>query len=181
MTKHPNDAPEAEATEAARDGFIPDDLADEPTAGDALAEAQDRVLRLQAEIENVRKRAQRDVEEGLRFANLPLIEDLLPVLDNLTRATESASTEATAAGLVDGVQMVVRQLEEVLARRGCGRIEPAPGEEFDPHVHEALLQQPSDDAPAGSVATLVQAGYQLHDRVVRPAKVIVSSGPPTGE
>ena len=162
------------------DGAIPP-LDDESGAGDDLAsqlsEAQDRVLRLTAEVENVRKRVQRDADDRVKYASLPLIEDLLPVLDNLDRAAESAAGESGASGLVDGVKMVVQQLIDVLDRRGCKKIAAAPGDAFDPHLHEAMLQQPSDEVPAGGVTMVMQSGFQLHERVVRPAKVIVSSGP----
>lgn len=176
---HAVDESTDEANPKPTDGAIPplgeEDCADEVAA--QLAEAQDRVLRLQAEIENVRMRARREADDRIRYANLPLIEDILPVLDNLDRAAESASNDAGASGLVNGVRMVLRQLVDVLARHGCTPIAAAPGDAFDPHLHDAMLQQPSNDAPAGTVAAVMQSGFQLHDRVVRPAKVIVSSGP----
>ncbi|MBW3597540.1 MAG: nucleotide exchange factor GrpE [Planctomycetes bacterium] len=142
-----------------------------------LNEAQAQMLRAQAELDNFRKRIRRDMEEERRFAAAPLLRDLFPALDNLERAVEAAGKNEGAAGLVDGVIMVVQQIGQILEQHGCRRI-PAKGEAFDPHVHEAITQQPSDEHPAGVVMLETRSGYQLHDRVLRPAQVIISSGPP---
>jgi molecular chaperone GrpE len=104
------------------------------------------------------------------------MRDLLPVVDNLRRAIESAEKAGESGSVVEGVQMVADQLETVLAKHHCKKIEAA-GAEFDPNQHEAALQQPSDTVPAGHIAAVLQEGYLLHDRVLRPAQVIVSSGP----
>ena len=141
-----------------------------------LHEAEQKVLRYQAELENFRRRTRRELEESLKYANQSLIADLLPVLDNVQRACESADASDSGTGLREGVTMVAQQLEEVLTRHHCPRID-AEGTEFDPLLHEAIAQQPSDDVPAGSVMLVAQRGYRLHERVVRPAQVIVSSGP----
>jgi molecular chaperone GrpE len=141
-----------------------------------LAAANERVLRAQAELENFRKRARRELDDELRYANLPLVSDLLPVLDNIHRALAAAGQNETSQGLVDGVKMVADQLQGVLARFHCRRIE-ADKAEFDPHLHQAIGQQPSERVPAGHVLFVALEGYQLHDRVVRPAQVIVSTGP----
>lgn len=133
------------------------------------------VLRAQAELENFRKRMRREQEQELRYAALPLMSDLLPVVDNLERALAAAGQNEAAGGLVDGVRMVAEQLLGVLERHDCRRI-AAVGAAFDPHLHQAIAQQPSDEHPAGVVVIEAQAGYQLHDRVVRPAQVIVSLG-----
>jgi molecular chaperone GrpE len=144
-----------------------------------LEGAKDRVLRSQAELENYRKRAAREIEEHRRYAELPLIGDLLPVLDNLERAiaaAEKAQAEKPqdVAGLLEGVKMVVRQFEDILARHHCSRI-PAMHQPFDPHLHQAISQQPTDEFPPGTVVLVAQPGFQLYDRVVRPSQVIVSS------
>jgi len=144
-----------------------------------LADAQKRVLLAQADLENYRKRARRDAEEGVKYASMPLLRDLLPAIDNLQRAleaTEAADNEnaAEAAGMLEGVKMVSQQLLGVLAQHHCKVI--AGDGEFDPNIHEAVLQQPSDEHPAGTIVQVTQSGYQLHDRVVRPAQVIVSKG-----
>ncbi len=138
-----------------------------------LAEAKDRVLRVQAELENYRKRSAREMLDQRRYAQLPLMRDLLPALDNLHRAIESAEQTDDTAGLLEGVKMVTEQLDGVLTKNGCQKIE-ALGEPFDPHLHEAISQQPSADYPENTVMLVTQAGFQLHDRVVRPSQVIVS-------
>ena len=135
---------------------------------------KDRELRALAELENYRKRAARELADCLRYANLPLMRDLLPVSDNVERAIQAAEQNADGAGLLEGVKIVRQQLEDVLKRHHCQRIEAlhAP---FDPHVHQAIMQQPSDEYPANTVVIVAQSGYRLHDRVVRPSQVIVSS------
>ena len=141
-----------------------------------LSEAGDRVLRAQAELENFRKRARREIEEERRYANLPLLRDLLPVVDNIARAIAAAEKSQNSGTLLDGFKMVAQALDGVLARHDCKRIE-ALHQPFDPAVHEAISQQPSADFPPFTVLMVVQDGFTLHERVVRPAQVIVSSAP----
>lgn len=141
-----------------------------------LAAAEERVLRAHAELENYRKRANRLLEEERKYAPLPLIRDLLPILDNLERAIQSASQDGGAAGLLEGVRMVAQQVTVVLERHHCQRIE-AQGTVFDPHMHEAIAQFPSEQVPPGTVIEVTLPGYRLHDRVVRPSQVLVSSRP----
>ncbi len=141
-----------------------------------LEQANERILRCQAELDNYRKRAARESEDQLRYANLSLIRDLLPVLDNIQRASEAADKSSDGSGLLDGVKMVARQLEEVLKRHHCVKI-TALNAPFDPHLHHAILQQASEEYPANTVILVTQDGYQLHDRVVRPSQVIVSANP----
>ncbi len=138
-----------------------------------LEAAKDREIRCHAELDNYRKRAARELEEKLRYANMSLLRDLVPVLDNVERAIQAAEQNADTAALLHGFKMVQQQLEEVLNRHHCRRIEAlhAP---FDPHVHHAVMQQPSDEHPANTVLMVTQNGYQLHERVVRPSQVIVS-------
>lgn len=138
-------------------------------------EAEKRVLMAQAEAENFRKRMRRDFEDQLKFAALPLVTDILQVRDNLNRAIEAAAASDDSAGLKEGVAMVAKQLDDALARHGIREI-PADGELFDPNFHEAISQMPSDHA-AGTIAHVAVTGFQLHDRVVRPSQVIVSTGP----
>ncbi|MFO0900051.1 MAG: nucleotide exchange factor GrpE [Pirellulales bacterium] len=137
------------------------------------AEANDRALRAHAELENFRKRARRDADDERKYANLPLLRDLLPVLDNLTRALEAGEKTHDAGKLIEGVKLVSQQLDNVFGNYQCKRI-PALGEPFDPNVHQAIAQQPSADQPPGTVLLEAQSGYQLHDRVLRPSQVIVS-------
>jgi molecular chaperone GrpE len=142
-----------------------------------LLEAEREVLRARADLENFRKRMQRDAEQQLRYANVPLVRDLIEVVDNLQRAMDAAKQDAThATALRDGVGMVLSQLDLVLSKYGCKKIESV-GREFDPNIHEAIAQMPSPEHAAGQVSQEVAAGYTLHDRVVRPSSVIVSTGP----
>jgi molecular chaperone GrpE len=144
-----------------------------------VEQAQDRALRAAAELENFRKRTQREMAEERRYAIVPLVRDLLPVLDNLERAVAAAQTAEGGAALLEGVKLVVSQLEGVLQKYDCERIATV-GTPFDPHQHQAVGQEPSDQYPAGTVTRAVQAGYKLHERVIRPAQVFVSTGPPAG-
>ena len=146
-----------------------------------LQDVKNQLLRSHAETENVRKRLRRDMEEQARYAALPMLNDLLNVLDNLERAVAAAEENGGAEGLLEGVKMVAVQLSGVLERHHCRPIDTSAGLAFNPNLHEALSQQPSKKYPAGTVTQTIRAGYQLHDRVVRPAQVFVSSGPPPGE
>jgi len=141
-----------------------------------LAAEKDRVLRLHAEMENLRNRTAREVLNERRYASLPLIRDLLPAIDNMNRALETAPQSEEAARMIEGFDLVRQLLVSILKQHQCEEIK-ALGEPFDPEVHEAILQQPSDETPANHIMQVTEVGYQLHDRVVRPAKVIVSSGP----
>jgi molecular chaperone GrpE len=148
--------------------------ADDSSLTAELEEAKNRVLRAQAEIENVRKRARREIEEERRYANLPLLHDLLGVLDNLERAVQHAEQSEQSAGLLAGVKMVSDQLRMTLEKYHCRPIE-AEGTPFDPNQHEAIGKEPRDDHPPGTVTRVTQTGYRLHDRVVRPAQVMISA------
>ena len=139
-----------------------------------LDEARERAVRLQAELENYRKRAQRTLDEERKYASLPLMRDLLTVVDNLQRAIEAAKQNEGSAGLLEGVEMVASQLISILQQHHCEEI-PAQGTPFDPNMHEAIAQWPSDEHDAGAVMQVTQTGYQLYDRVVRPAQVIVAT------
>lgn len=138
----------------------------------------DRFLRAQAELENYRRRVQKEREEDRKFAPLPIIRDLLPVLDNLQRAIDAADKADSVADLKAGVEMVLQQSLDVLKKLQVTPI-AAVGEPFDPNVHEAISQMPSADHPPMTVIVEVERGYTLHDRVIRPSKVIVSTGPPS--
>jgi molecular chaperone GrpE len=131
--------------------------------------------RLAADFDNYKKRIARDAQEQALRASESLVSELLPVLDNLERALD-ASEHHEEAKVADGVRLVRSQLQGVLERRGLAEIEAAPGHVFDPHLHEALSQQPSEQ-PEGRIAAVWQRGYRLGQRVVRPARVVVSSGP----
>jgi molecular chaperone GrpE len=139
-----------------------------------LNQSKDQTLRCQAELENYRKRAAREMDDHRRYANMGLIRELLPVLDNVQRAIEAAEKSTDGSGLLDGVKLVAQQLQGVLERHHCVKIE-ALGAPFDPHLHHAILQQPSQEHPANTILMVTQDGYKLHDRVVRPSQVIVST------
>jgi molecular chaperone GrpE len=141
-----------------------------------LQDANDRALRSQAEFENYRKRAQRDAADERKYAALPVIRDMLSVADNLELAIQAAEKDPGAAKVLEGVRMVLTQFNAVLEQHQAKRIEGT-GLPFDPNRHEAVMQEPSNDLPAGMVTRIVRSGYQLHDRVIRPAQVFVSKGP----
>ncbi len=130
--------------------------------------------RVAADFDNYRKRVARDAEAQSTRAAESLVHELLPVLDNLERALD-ASEHHEQAQVAEGVQLVRQQLIGLLQRRGLEEIVAEPGGAFDPHVHEALSQQPSDH-PEGAIAEVWQRGYRLGDRVARPARVVVSTG-----
>lgn len=140
----------------------------------SVDEAHNRALRAHAELENYRKRARRELEDERRYANVPLLRDLLPVVDNLQRAIAAAEKSSDSTSLLEGVKMVAQHLEQALAKHNCQRID-ALNKPFDPAFHEAISQQPSADHPPHTVLMVVQDGYTVHDRVVRPAQVIVSA------
>ena len=139
------------------------------------AATDDRLLRLQAEMQNLRNRTSREIADERKYAALPVLRELLPVVDNIERAIEAAEKAGEAENLLAGFRLVKQQLHTLLSRHQCEPI-VAEGQEFDPNFHQAILQQPSADVPAGNVMLVAQSGYKLHDRVVRPAQVIVSSG-----
>ena len=136
-------------------------------------EVDDRLLRLAADFENYKKRAARERQEYVSFANERLLKELLPILDDLERALNAAEQHEEAQ-LDEGVRLVHRSLASLLERQGVKEI--ATEGKFDPHVHEALLSQPSD-AEEGSVIDVVQKGYTLGDRVGRPARVVIAAAP----
>jgi molecular chaperone GrpE len=143
----------------------------------SLQGAEDRFLRSQAELENSRKRMRREMEDERRYACLPLIRDMLTVMDNLNRALSSSQSSSTEeAPLLTGVRMVANEFQSVLEKSNCRRI-PAEGMPFDPNFHSAIGQIPTKDHSPGTVVRVVLDGYQLHDRVVRPAQVLVATAP----
>src|SRR5262249_7809529 len=124
--------------------------------------------------ENYQKRMQRDQAQERRYAHGPLAGDLLSALDNLDRATAAAKQAGETGPLVQGVAMVQTQFLDVLRRHGITRIE-AQGQPFDPNLHQAVMQKPSDGVPPGTVLQVLEPGYLIHERVLRPASVVVSS------
>jgi len=145
----------------------------EPPRGETGPDYKDRWLRAEAELQNYRKRVQREFEELRRGAEEGALVELLPVLDDLERALEAARDHETRS-VEEGVRLVHAELAAALEREGLAEIET--NGRFDPHVHEALLSQPSE-AEEGSVLEVVQKGYRLGDRVVRPARVVIAAAP----
>ncbi|MCL4686694.1 nucleotide exchange factor GrpE [Myxococcota bacterium] len=143
-----------------------------------LAEAGDRILRLAADLDNFRKRALKEREEAHHFGHQNLVKDLLPSVDNLERAVDHArkSGKEATSGLLEGVELVLRELLSVLAKHGVTPIE-ALGQPFDPALHEAMAQVPDGSQPPGTVVEVFQRGYQLRARLLRPARVVVSKLP----
>lgn len=143
-----------------------------------IGDLSERLLRLQADFENFRKRAQREKDEARQFANQSLIEKQLPILDNFEMALAAAKDADPA--LRDGVQMIYDQLLGILRDSGVETID-ATGEGFDPNLHEAISQQETTEAEPGTVVEQVQRGYRLHERLVRPARVVVAKAPEAAE
>lgn len=135
---------------------------------------RDLAQRSRAEFENYQKRNQREREQERKYWYTPLVKDLLPVFDNLERALQAAQQAGETGPLVQGVAMVHSQLLETLKRHGITRIESA-GQPFDPNVHQAVMQTPSADVAPNTVVQVLEQGFMNHDRVLRPAKVIVST------
>jgi len=148
-----------------------EEIVEEPQAEESAPAPDDSYLRLAADFDNYRKRVAREHAELTTRANERLVNELLPVLDDLERALEAAA-EHEEAKLEEGVQLVHRSLASLLERHGLTTI--ATDGAFDPHVHEALLAQPADGAEEGSVLQVLQKGYKLGDKVLRPARVIVA-------
>ncbi len=142
-----------------------------------LAEERfDRLLRLQAEFDNYRKRVNRERSEFVQYAVEDLICDLLPVMDNFARAIESARRHNNSQALLQGVEMICKQVEDVLVKRGLERIE-AVGKTFDPREHEAVMQVEHEEHPDNTVIEENLRGYKLKNKVIRPAMVKVSKKP----
>lgn len=145
-------------------------------AHDELRQAQDKLLRERADAENLKKRAARDRADAVRFGTESLIKDLLPIVDNLERAVQHARGEGDGNPLVEGVALVLKNLLDVMVRHGVTRVEAA-GTQFDPTHHEAVAHVESAAHPPNAVIEEHQAGYRLHDRLLRPALVSVAKGP----
>ncbi len=141
-----------------------------------VADKQDRLLRALAEVDNVKRRTQREREDYVRYANEGLVRDLLPILDNFDRALEAARATQEAAKVVEGVSLIQRELLKVLERVGVTRYS-AVGERFDPNRHEATGRVVSANQPPDTVVAELTAGYLLNGRVLRPAQVVVAAAP----
>jgi len=171
------------ATKGRNSGQPPADVTagtSEPPPADPLeaarAEAQknrEQLLRTAADFDNYKKRARRELGDAVKVAREDLLRELLPVFDNLERASAHAGSATDTKALADGISMVQRQFLDVLGKLGIERIASV-GQPFDPAVHEAVQHLETDEFPPGAVATELQAGYRLGERVLRPAMVVVA-------
>ena len=171
-------APEAEgAPEAA-----PEAEAEDPSPEDEIADLKDKLLRTLADMENLRRRSQKERQDALRYGASGLALEILTVADNLRRALESAPADdgpedGALAGFVEGVELTEKSLHAALERQGVRRIEPE-GEKFDPQFHEAMLEVPAPGAAPGTVVQVLEVGYVIHERLLRPAKVSIARATP---
>ena len=177
--KMENGAPEAEAQQIETGESLEEALA---AARAEAAQMKDQALRAMAEAENTRKRAQRDREDAQKYGITNFAREMLTVADNLRRALEAIPAETLQADealktLYDGVAATERQLEAALAKQQIQRIWPE-GERFDSNFHQAMFEVPDSGKPAGTVVQVLQAGYKIHDRLLRPALVGVAKGGP---
>ncbi len=179
MTDDHDDANRPDAAEAAPQPGIAEDPAE--ILATENAELKDRVLRLAAEMENLRRRTQRDVQDARAYAIAAFARDLLVVSDNLARALETVPAEARAdaawAAFAEGIDLTHRSFLGALERHGVKKLSPV-GERFDPNFHQAMFEVPDEARAANTVVQVVQDGYVIGDRVLRPAMVGVSKGGP---
>ena len=162
-------------------------MPDDPEEGsvEALAkeaaESRDKMLRTLAEMENLRKRTAREVADARTYGISGFARDVLDIADNLQRALDAVPVEARAAadpglkGLIEGVELTERSLHNALEKNGVRKFDPA-GEKFDPNVHQAMYEIPDPSVPAGTIAQVIQSGYMIGERVLRPALVGVAKG-----
>lgn len=173
----------ADQTTESKAGSQSTDDVDAPTLAERLQAAiadrdqfKDKLARAMADLDNFRKRVYREMDDERKYQSLPLLKSLLPVFDGLDRAVSAAAQSKNFDDLLNGVQMTIKQLETTLAGHGAKAI-VAQGQPFDPNLHEAISQAPSTDQPPMTVLNDVERGYTLHDRVIRPSKVVVATAP----
>ena len=176
-----DDRAQTEQPSAAEAEMVP--AAQVTAALEAAAEFKDRLLRTLAEMENLRKRTERDVADGRQYAITGFARDVLQVADNMHRALEAIgpelreSADANVKALVEGVELTERELLKVLEKHGVKKFSPQ-GEKFDPNFHQAMYEVADGSAAPGTVAQVIQAGYLLGERVLRPAMVAVAKAAP---
>jgi molecular chaperone GrpE len=153
----------------------PDQDEDESLQAD-LDRFRDLALRSQADFENYKKRAAREKEEAVKYANSALLERLIPIVDNFELGLEAARGEGEASPVFSGMSMVLKQLMDFLTEQGLQPID-ATGQKFDPNLHEAIAHEPSEKFREGVVIRQTRRGYRIKDRLLRPSSVVVSSGP----
>lgn len=136
-------------------------------------ERYDRLLRLSAEFDNYKKRTSREMRDMVKYANEKFVVELLSVVDNLERAIESASDDSSDTPLLQGIQLTLSEVMKILERQNVKPVESM-GNPFDPNFHQAMMQEAVDDQPPNTVVREMQKGYTMHDRLIRPAMVVVS-------
>ncbi len=151
----------------------------EPTAEEQIAEWRERAMRSAADLENFRKRMEREKREARCYANQLLLEELLPVFDNFQMGLQAAAADSESM-IYRGMEMVKKQLDEFLSSQGVEEIR-AEGEIFDPSVHEAVSQEECSDSEEGKVLRVIRRGYRMSDRLLRPANVVVARAPEPDE
>ena len=161
------------SSETSPSGEVP--LAELVAKEEELKALNNKYLRLAAEFDNYKRLAQRDQRDQIRFGNEQLLKELLPVVDNLERAIKAAKTGGSGESLVQGVDLTLKQLSGALGKFGVKDI-PTVGQAFDPSSHQAVASVPSNQVPEQHVVEEFQRGYRLHDRILRPAMVTVSTG-----
>jgi molecular chaperone GrpE len=171
-------APGSISSSVARGADAAPSESDDPTAGlqADLDRFRDLALRSQADFENYKKRSAREKEEAIKYANSSLLERLVGIMDNFELGLTAAKEQGADSPIYSGMVLVQKQLSDLLAENGLQPIE-AEGKTFDPNLHEAIAHEPSDESPEGIVVRQARRGYRLKDRLLRPAKVVVSSGP----
>ena len=159
------------------DAHPSDDLAPLDAVIAERDEWKDRALRVAAEMENLKRRSEAQQNDARAFAIQRFAKDLLPVADSLQRALQAApkDSEGPAAALVAGLELVEKSLQGAFASNNLKQVAPGPGEVFDPHLHQAMMEQPSETVPGGTVLQTMQAGYELFGRTIRPAMVVVAA------
>ena len=182
VSEEEKSVPEAEEVETQAEGSsAAEEAAQEMPTVDAiqaeLAEAQEQVLRAQAEAQNARRRADQDVEKAHKFGQEKLVNDLLPVVDNLERAIDAIDADNEQfKSVLEGIELTLKSFMDTLARHNIEALNPE-GEPFDPQLHQAMTMVESPDAEPNTVLNVFQKGYTLHARLVRPAMVVVSKAP----
>ena len=168
-----------QANEAVREtGEATEPEPDPPTPEEEIARWKDQALRSRADLENYRKRVARDQADSRRFANADLLRGLLPILDNFNMGLDEARKEGEGSMLYRGMEMVAKQLADFLENEGVEVVETE-GVDFDPNLHDAVAQEPDPEVAEGRILRCTRRGYQLKERLLRPASVVVSAGPAT--
>ncbi|HMO06818.1 MAG TPA: nucleotide exchange factor GrpE [Paracoccaceae bacterium] len=172
-------AAQADLQDASAPGDHLDPWAEVETLRAERDDLRDRFMRALAEAENARKRGERDRREAEQYGGSRLARDLLPVYDNLRRALDAATDDqrTLAAALIEGVELTLKELVKTLEKHGVRPVSPAIGDAFDPQVHQAMFEAPLPGTIAGQIIQVMTEGFLLHDRLLRPAQVGVSSNP----